>query len=773
MLLALLFVGLVPPPSGGQTVAVSDLEAQHDRLDESGRRMRIRMDQAIQERVDLIRGRARTKAAYWREEGMSDYEVEEYRRLIDQLRAVHGLLRLDFGTVDGIYRLTATRLQALDVVYRGRIQNSPASTAPDPLEQQRINSRASTQRTAMLPCVARLNPPPLCGLTDPNDPLILDAFRRIDERFETIRASRPDTFGRVTERDYQNQLERDTLSQRLTAVHLAALAASTPEEGEEQLRQFRGVIETIAGLDQSVMEARADDIDREMEYFIVSMIPLLGDALAVVEAVEGRNALGQDLNWVEQAIAVLGALGSLGDLVGIMRNAGNWPGEAMDVMSGLTERIRNLTPGQRAQIADQYPGGLSTLDGVHGMRDGWRRPPVHDETRITNATNQLEALGDITARDEAFTTGRLAGQAKTEEFTTAVASGDPADIARSLVGIQSDKHALQVLTDAPQETIRQFRNGMQDLYDRTDVITKESLIDTYVDGYAQSRGVDLDQLSPQGLVDFRSELGDRINIVPVSNPVNPLDPLKPSFDRDVVAKVDMGDGVVRDVPSRVLQDAYGPAFYEVANGVPPATPGLADQFMLQTDQVATDALSSDAYGGGAYDLLVAIGGNERNSVFRDPEQIGQVFAFKANERFDIAEEAIRRGDMVGGEEAFEEGFRQLVKQYDKQIGPRVDAFNVDLRAAGRTGIEIPPDIQEAQRIMSQIGDGMTPAGAMQELARLGMTPREVSERMGGFVTDIHQYRGAANVTAGLEQADASADVGLLLFPRDWRATPTR
>ena len=64
---------------------------------------------------------------------------------------------------------------------------------------------------------------------------------------------------------------------------------------------------------------------------------------------------------------------------------------------------------------------------------------------------------------------------------------------------------------------------MQNLYDRTDVITKESLIDTYLDGYAQSRGVDLDQLSPQGLIDFRSELGDRINIVPVSNPVNPLD----------------------------------------------------------------------------------------------------------------------------------------------------------------------------------------------------------------------------------------------------------
>ena len=72
VILALMFMGLVPPPATGQAVSASDLETQHDRLDESGRRMRIRMDQAIQERVEIIRGRARTKAAYWREEGMSD-----------------------------------------------------------------------------------------------------------------------------------------------------------------------------------------------------------------------------------------------------------------------------------------------------------------------------------------------------------------------------------------------------------------------------------------------------------------------------------------------------------------------------------------------------------------------------------------------------------------------------------------------------------------------------------------------------------------------------
>ncbi|NIS37353.1 MAG: hypothetical protein GWN73_43030, partial [Actinobacteria bacterium] len=157
-----------------------------------------------------------------------------------------------------------------------------------------------------------------------------------------------------------------------------------------------------------------------------------------------------------------------------------------------------------------------------------------------------------------------------------------------------------------------------------------------------------------------------------------------------------------DVDSRIVQQVYDDAFYDVAGGDEMFDAlGLADEpgkmrstvFAERMDQVATDKLHAEAY----TDIQRVIGGP--GADLTDPQQVGLAVGYKGEHWINRAD-AI--ADPLAREDFMAEGMRQLTKQTDNQAIARLEAINSQRAVAGLSEARMPDRLQQAVDIMRQV-----------------------------------------------------------------------
>lgn len=577
----------------------------------------------------------------------------------------------------------------------------------------------------------------------------------------------------------------------LLQVHIKALTIRDPAGALDHMRRYAGLIGDYV----TTRERQAIDADTKtmlanqngvVEF--AGAFPLVGEAMDIVALYEGEDLAGNAIDRTEFIATQLAFRGLLKLAGTTLKAAGGWISGAFKRLPEDGARL-NLATAELARLSGE---ARQALNRKLAKALGGNAPPGGDvigamsrklkqnvspriaalekrfKAAVENARRDLKKWGDLEDRARYFALGRKQGEELVGDFKTVLRNGSADEVRDAMLAIQGDKHAMQALKGASEETIAAFNTGMNRLYKKVDDRTVDKIADLYFDGFARAKGINPANLSSAEIKALKRKLKDRIRIDPVTNPTTGR--IKPSFDRDVTARIEVEPGVWKDIPSEVLDDAYGPSFYKIVKGTDPPKPEAARELMKEMDQVSTDALHTEAYGAGRHDLAVAMEQNKVH-VFQDPDQIGQVFAYKGNHWFEKAEKAVSEARKLGdpgqasrrfsqGESHFEEGMRQLTKQFDKQIEQRVAGFNKTLAEQGKAAIRIPENLRQANRIMSAVGTTETPASAMKKLTALGMTPRDVAENMGNFVTKIHK-----TMSSGIGIAGESGT--RLAYPAEW------
>ena len=241
---------------------------------------------------------------------------------------------------------------------------------------------------------------------------------------------------------------------------------------------------------------------------------------------------------------------------------------------------------------------------------------------------------------------------------------------------------------------------------------------------------------------------DDIEFFEATNAPKPGDAVKVGQDWDVTVRV-RG----RDIPHDQIADDVADVYFEAANGRPAASLDEARDFSHRLGVEITDAKHVEAYGLDQDDARRFFSGPPETRP-RDPQQIREAMRYKsmaprneAREILDQAERAVRqRGLAPNSTEARAimdrarqaavgkemEQYRQFVKQYDKQIRPRVEAL----------GGKVPDPLDEAVEIMRRGAD-------------LDIPPSEVRRRL----DDLATRRG----TRTLATVDDVIDAGTGLF----------
>lgn len=589
---------------------------------------------------------------------------------------------------------------------------------------------------------------------------------------------------------------RKELLQTMTRTFIRGLGTRDPVASLDAFEKYAANIRTLRQAETMGLNAEAEMVVAEQKVVVdfAAMVPFVGDAIDILALTEGEDLAGRNLTQFQESLTLV-MLITPGALEQVFKRkpdaipaVGRFLYKLARPKDGFVDSLI-IRSGQEAEALAKKAGEL--LDWFQGTKTGQMIADAATSARAVGtraadkasalmkvaqagkdaAMKNLEKLGDVGQRSAAFAYGRANGEKLVKRLEEVLKGGSSLDTHRAMMAIQRDKHAMQVLKNSSPETIIAFNHGMDKLYGRVDKATKKTLVDLYLPGRAKAKGLDPDNLSPKQLADLRKELDKDIKIDLITNPSTGK--VKPSFDRDVTARIRIGPGEegLKDIPAAVLESAYAPAYYQAVRGGAPPTDEMARRLLDDMDQVATDALSRDAYGGSRWDLKVALEKN-KVSVFRDPEQVGMVIADKGNHWFVKAEKNLEVGNRIGNprgaqrqfanaEAHFEEGFRQLTKQYKTQVLDRSVGFNGILARKGQPPIRIPAKLRKADAILSQVGNGLTPAEATKALADMGMTPRDVSQGIGTFVAGMHM-----KMTKYADIPKQAPDI--LHFPSGWR-----
>lgn len=585
----------------------------------------------------------------------------------------------------------------------------------------------------------------------------------------------------------------------LLQVYIKALTIEDPSEALSHMQNYtRLAVEYVTAQERQAIDADIKSMLAAQNGVVefVGVVPLVGDAMDVLSLVEGEDLAGNKFTAMDATIQ--GILTAAPTVIGqaIKRRA-----RIGAVLGSFLFGIKNQTANKVAQINARLvdtvgPGALqSAVQKIEQLIPAKLRAKGKVlYARQQEARRQLKTWGNETVRNAAFSKGRAVGAQRVDAFKKALASGNHDAIRAAMLNVQSDKHAMQMmkLENAGADAINAFNAEIGQLYKKTDGFAKEHLANAYLESYLKKIGKTRGELSKNDLKKLKTKLKKNINILLITNPGTGK--VKVSFDRDVTARIKI-DGEWQDIPAPVLDEAYSPAFYRSVHGTLPTDKETAMDLMLEMDQVATDALHNEAY----FNLGVALDPT-MESVFNDPEQIGQVVAFKANHWFEKAGKLVKQATdssantsarlLATAEGDLEEGFRQLKKQYDKQITARQDGLKrvfenqknelldqlevttdtqartelIQKLAAYRTqpkGLnDVPDDLQAGYGIIANIGGAETPASAMKKLAAMGMTPQDFAKRVGDQVTYIHKG-------FPYQEVEKQKQVGLLRYPDGW------
>ncbi len=387
------------------------------------------------------------------------------------------------------------------------------------------------------------------------------------------------------------------------------------------------------------------------------------------------------------------------------------------LIGGIKAETRLEKAGAGALKAAHGADEIAEVEKLKGAAASGQKfpPPTHDQ------------------RIDAWNSANRVGKDKVNEFEKALQSGDPMRIKRVTLEVQADKRALFDINQRDRALKQNFKNQIESIYEKTDAGVRQEIASRY------------------------EVLGNKD--VEIIKPTNPSNAVKVGADRDVTVrvrakvgeivpdpdnpgkfiKVQQGQRIMKDVPSKELQEIYDKHFYQTATGqklgTSPADIGKARAFSEKMDQVATDHIHTEAYGLGPKDLNAAL--KDKAAAFSDPTQVGQAMAYKGQHPFVRADELRQAGDYAKAESEIGDGMRQVTKQFKNQAVGRLEALK-------QQGLPVkPPDakLQHAIEIMQKVEkQGLAPAQVEKELLKIGYTPHQVASDVGQYVESLQKLK---------------------------------
>jgi|GEM_PF-2665053 len=337
----------------------------------------------------------------------------------------------------------------------------------------------------------------------------------------------------------------------------------------------------------------------------------------------------------------------------------------------------------------------------------WHAPPVW----LTGSLLLCLVLsGDSTGATSDPLWQRAAGAAdlRIQQLEQAVAGGDAARIQASVLELQADPLAVNRLNKTGSDSLKQACNRViDDVRGRTmkqvqDVISKKY-------------GVDAAD----------------VEVKSITNPTKAGE-IKVGQDWDVTVKV-RG----KDIPTRVSTPTLQQAFYESATGK--SAEGFsgkaefheaAERFAHQQCVEVTNYQVSEAYGGAPSEGELIIQG-DKGARLRDPGQLSKVIAYKSDIAAERALAMESQGRVVEAQAWRLEQCRQAVKQFDRQVLPRVEEM----------GGKVPQDIKDAMDVLREVEKGnLSPVEAEASLQRMKTSVQRLTHDAADLVEAAHDLR---------------------------------
>ena len=301
----------------------------------------------------------------------------------------------------------------------------------------------------------------------------------------------------------------------------------------------------------------------------------------------------------------------------------------------------------------------------------------------------------IAAGADNFQAACQQADARISTFEQAVQSGDKAAINRAGLQLQADPLAVRRLNANGSEGIKTAHN------DLTTAI-KNNAMDSARTRIAQQYNVPPEQVTFYG----------------ATNPQKPGEPVKVGQDWDVTARVNG-----RDVPADVAKPIIHNSYYDAAGGKNNFGDKTPAQVAHQQAVEVTDYQHAEAYGGSKSEGQRIIEG-PKDQRLRDPTQLSDVIKHKSEIAAQQAENLQTQGRGADAEGWRVEEARQGVKQFDRQVKPRVEALGGEVPGQVKAGMDVLRDVEQGN---------LSPEQGRVKLQGMGETPSSINDKSAGLV----------------------------------------
>ncbi|PHS24449.1 MAG: hypothetical protein COA85_08235 [Robiginitomaculum sp.] len=286
---------------------------------------------------------------------------------------------------------------------------------------------------------------------------------------------------------------RDQLLGNLYGTYMKAMAEPTPAAARAKMMNFRDFIESMAASDRDAIQIETDKIDLEMDHFIVSILPGIGSALALVESYHGTNAMGKKLTWVDDTLAVVGVVGDVFMISSIVTTMGKIPAKTGQIINLLSGNIADLTAAEKVFINTKY--GDEAVKTLQKIREGFKSARVPQGTGAEAIVDLVDPKGmqvaRISAAEKAEAATKLSNVSPKELQVLKTQAAKVVD--ESMPGLRLDK--LSKPETMTELDYRKFQKsfGLDDVQMARIKKNPELLIDMV----EQSTGVPLESLKVQ------------------------------------------------------------------------------------------------------------------------------------------------------------------------------------------------------------------------------------------------------------------------------------
>ena len=201
----------------------------------------------------------------------------------------------------------------------------------------------------------------------------------------------------------------------------------------------------------------------------------------------------------------------------------------------------------------------------------------------------------------------------------------------------------------------------------------------------------------------------------------------------------------KDIPTKIASRAVHDAYYSAASGKALPTSGSVSTFRQAADAFAekqcvevTNYLHNEAYGASPSDGTAIIQGNKGLGV-RDPAQLSKVISYKSDLAAERAVLLEAQGRTMEAQRWRLEQARQSVKQFDRQVKPRLEAM----------GRKVPSHIQKSMEVLRKVEQGqLSPAEVEAVLKRMGTSIQRLTHDSGALVEAGQNLRSPGAARGG-------------------------